>query len=76
MVSLDPLLRAWFQAEAQLGRQPHAPQQPQGVVEQVGFAHGHQSPPGEISQATGGIHQLGPWRQGQGDGVDGVVAPP
>ena len=56
-MGLDPGCAAGFERKPQAGGEPDAPQQPQGVGEQVGLTQGHQLALLQMAQAAAGIHQ-------------------
>ena len=54
----DPAKAGGFELKVELPGQPHPPQQPQGIVQQVGFADGPQAARRQILQATTGVQQI------------------
>ena len=60
--------------EAQFCCQAQAPQQPEGIVDQVLFGDCCEQTRLEVVEATGGVHQARCGGEFQGDGIDAVVA--
>jgi hypothetical protein len=76
MVTPDPAQADGLELEVQFAGQPHAPQQPQRVIEQVRFADGPQPPRRQVRHAAAGIKQSTGWLdslQRQGDRIGAVV---
>ena len=74
----DPASALAIDRQRQIPDQSHAPEQPQGVVQQIGLTDGAQAARGQILESLAGIDQDGPCPalgQGQGDGINAVITP-
>ena len=74
-MTCDPGGGLWIDAEVVLCHQPQAAQQPQRVIDEVLLRNGMEMPLMQVPEAVGRIHQGSTWSEGQGDGVEPVVAP-
>ena len=75
-VALNPRHGLAGDGERDFRHQPQSPQQPQRVVDEVGFRDGGQAALLEVAQSSCGVPQLSPGLERHGDGIEPVVAPP